>query len=231
MKKLLVATAVAMTLSAAAQAADGSAMLKLEGTLTNEPCVGSISGGGAVDFGTKRIAELSATETNQLGSQDTSFTITCSAPTKMAWYINDNQADSRASVTVYGGFIPTENAWRAESTFGVGKTAGGKKIGAYSVSLDSNNTVADGSSAKVSAAENSTAPNYNWGEFNKENLDLLYSDGAMSYTVSSDYVSPQAFTTATFPLRISLAVDSTDILAITEDTDITGDATITMFYL
>ena len=231
MKKLLVATAVAMTLSATAHAADSTAMLKLEGTLTNEPCVGSISGGGTVDFGTNRIAELSATDTNQLGSLDTSFTITCTAPTKMAWYINDNRTDSRAAVTVKGGFISTESSWRAETLFGVGKTAGGNKIGAYSVSLDGANSVADGNIKKIAYALTSEAPNYDWSKFNSTNLDLLYSNGTSAYTISDDSFTPEAFTTATFPLRISLAVDSTDILAITEDTPIDGDATITMFYL
>lgn len=230
MKKLLVATAVAMTLSATAHAADSTAMLKLEGTLTNEPCVGSISGGGTVDFGTKRIAELSATDTNQLGSLDTSFTITCSAPTKMGWYINDNRADSRASLTVQGGFIDGETGWRSESTFGVGKTAGGTKIGSYTVSVDTANSVADGNIKEILSTNTDTAPNYDWSLFNVNSLDIINSNGGAAYTTGSND-TPEAFTTATFPLRISLAVDSTDILAITEDTPIDGDATITMFYL
>ena len=64
MKKLIIATAVAMTLSAAAHA-DSTAVLKLKGVLTNDACTPTLSGGGTVDFGTKYTYALSPTATNQ----------------------------------------------------------------------------------------------------------------------------------------------------------------------
>ncbi|EKS4617931.1 DUF1120 domain-containing protein [Salmonella enterica] len=61
MKKLALATMVAMTLSASAYA-ESTAVLKLQGVLTNDACTPELSGGGIVDFGTHYIYQLSATE-------------------------------------------------------------------------------------------------------------------------------------------------------------------------
>lgn len=47
-----------------------TAVLKVTGVLTNDACTPELDGGGVVDFGTKYINELSATETNQLGHKD-----------------------------------------------------------------------------------------------------------------------------------------------------------------
>ncbi|MCL0127260.1 hypothetical protein M2T39_29420, partial [Klebsiella pneumoniae] len=43
--------------------------------------------------------------------------------------------------------------------------------------------------------------------------------------------TPVAFTTAVFPLVTSLAIQGTDTLAITDDTSLDGQATITLKYL
>ena len=57
MKKIIIATAVAMTLSATAHA-DSTAVLKLKGVLTNNACTPTLSDGAVVDFGTKYINSL-----------------------------------------------------------------------------------------------------------------------------------------------------------------------------
>lgn len=228
MKKLLVATAVAMTLSAAAHAADSTAVLKLTGTLTNEPCMPSLSGGGTVDFGTKNIDELSATETNQLGSKDLTLTIVCAAPTKMGWAITDNRSDTKKSMSVKGGWQADESAFGSNVLFGVGKTAGGVNMGAYSVSMDTTNSTADGVIKPVIYGTDVGEDGTQWLLF--DDFDFANSGGSQVYTVS-DGASPIAFTTAVFPLRISLAVQPTDTLAISEETPIDGQATLTMYYL
>lgn len=232
MKKLLVATAVAMTLSAAAHAADGTAVLKLTGTLTNEPCMPTLSGGGTVDFGTKHLDELSATDTTQLGSKDLTLSIACTAPTKMGWTIVDDRADSKAGIYVEGGWTEDDIVFGSSSSmqFGVGKTAGGVKIGSYSVSLSNTASTADGVAMPItygSMGQDSLA----WSDLGST-YDFVVGSGDVIYTVSdSSSNNPLAFTNAVFPLRISLAVQKTDTLAITEETPIDGQATITMVYL
>ncbi|HDG1709180.1 TPA: DUF1120 domain-containing protein [Kluyvera ascorbata] len=231
MKKLLVATTVAMTLSAAAHAADGTAVLKLTGTLSNQPCTPTLSGGGTVDFGTKHLDELSATATNQLGSKDLTLSIACTAPTKMGWTIADDRADTRAKVTIEGGWTQDDVVFSSSTSmqFGAGKTAGGVNIGAYSVSLSNTASIADGVAKPITMGTGSDATT-DWTAFSV-GYDFVKGTNDITYTVSDDGTAPIAFTDAVFPLRISLAVEKTDTLAITEETPIDGQATITMVYL
>ncbi|SQB26034.1 Uncharacterised protein [Citrobacter koseri] len=44
-------------------------------------------------------------------------------------------------------------------------------------------------------------------------------------------LEPAAYSNATYPLKVSLAVDNTTKLAISDDTDISGSATITLRYI
>ncbi|EAO9704664.1 DUF1120 domain-containing protein [Salmonella enterica subsp. enterica serovar London] len=231
MKKILIATAVALSLSAAAQAAESTAVLKVTGVLTNDACTPELDGGGVVDFGTKYINELSATETNQLGHKDLSFRISCTAPTKVGFTISDDRADSTASITVENTSFttPNETAWTDSIRYGVGKTAGGVNIGAYSVALNHTALIADGETLSAVRATPGTNVDSEWSVWT-DNKDLLSHDGTFEYSVGNA-AGPVAFTNAEFPLRIALAVQKTDALAITDNTTLDGQATITLRYL
>ncbi|MBS3048588.1 DUF1120 domain-containing protein [Enterobacter mori] len=229
MKKLLVATAVALSLSAAAQAADSTTVLKVAGVLTNDACTPSLDGGGVVDFGTKYVSELSATDTNQLGNKDLSFTISCSAPTMVGFTISDDRADSAASVTIeHTSFTdPDETSWASSTRFGAGKTAGGVNIGAYSVALNRSAATAD---SQTQTVLHHSAGEVDWFKWTGTS-DLMGNDGLWTYTLGDAGGIPAAVTTAEFPLRIALAVQKTDALAITDNTTIDGQSTITLVYL
>lgn len=225
MKKIFIATAVALSLSAAAQAAESTAVLKVAGVLTNDACTPELDGGGVVDFGTKYINELSATETNQLGTKDVNLTINCTAPTKVSWFVNDDRADSMVRLTITNGaWIGDETAWAADQLLGVGKTAGGVNIGSYAVNISTNASTADG---KVSTVLAASIPHTAWSELTTTFADSL---AGQQYTLGTAG-NPTAFTTAVFPLRVALAVQKTDTLAITDNTPIDGQATITLHYL
>lgn len=234
MKKLLVATTVAMALSAAAHAADSTALLKVQGVLTNDACTPTLSGGGTVDFGTTYVDTLSSTETNQLGKKDITLTIACSAPTTgVAWGIEDN-VGSPASVgitnpgfTAGGDIDPT---LMPDAQFGVGTTTGGVKIGAYAVTIDKANSTADSVAQTVIKAY--PANFMGWSEFfsSSSTRDYVEHDGYV-YSLGTSTHLPVAFTNAVFPLRVALAVDKTSTLAITDDTPIAGQATITLYYM
>ncbi|EDR8056553.1 DUF1120 domain-containing protein [Salmonella enterica subsp. salamae] len=229
MKKIFIATAVALSLSAAAQAAESTAVLKVTGVLTNDACTPELDGGGVVDFGTKYISDLSATETNQLGHKDLSFRISCTAPTKVGFTISDDRADSTASITVENTSFttPNETAWTSSIRYGAGKTAGGVNIGAYSVALNRSALTADG---QPQTALNRAQGNTEWSAW-VDSSDLLSNDGLLSYSLGDAAGVPVAFTNAEFPLRIALAVQKTDALAITDNTTLDGQATITLIYL
>ncbi|HCL5071304.1 TPA: DUF1120 domain-containing protein [Salmonella enterica] len=227
MKKLLIATAVALSLSAAAQAAESTAVLKVAGVLTNDACTPALDGGGVVDFGTTYINQLSATATNQLGYKDVDLSITCSVPTKVSWFMTDDRSDSYVRLTITGGAWSGDRAaWGNGQLFGVGKTIGGVNIGAYAVDINRTASTADGKAATVLQRGNSDTTNV-WEEL-PANATFLNVNNEYTFGTTNQ---PTAFTTAVFPLRVSLAVDNTDNLAITDNTAIDGQATITLRYL
>ena len=230
MKKLLVATTVAMALSATAHA-DSTAQIKVQGVLTNDACTPTLSGGGTVDFGTIPVDTLSSTATNQLGTKDTTLSIACTSPTKVSWSIEDNVGDALGLEITNSGFSGED--FYADSNnssrFGVGKTAGGVSIGVYDVAVNRSGSTADG---VVKTVVYTGINNNSWAPFStatRDHIDTYY-QYSLTATNGTPY-APMAFTNAVFPLRIALAVDKTSTLAITDDTPIAGQATITLHYL
>lgn len=233
MKKLLVATTVAMALSAAAHAADSTALLKVQGVLTNDACTPTLSGGGTVDFGTTYVDTLSSTATNQLGKKDITLTIACSAPTTgVAWGIEDNVGSPAAVGITNPGFTAGGDVYDTQTSvqFGVGSTTGGVKIGAYAVTIDKANSTAD--SVAQTVIEAYPANFKGWTQFygGSSSRDYVEHNGYV-YSLGTTAAIPVAFTNAVFPLRVALAVDKTSTLAITDDTPIAGQATITLYYM
>ncbi|ENA9696864.1 DUF1120 domain-containing protein [Salmonella enterica subsp. enterica] len=229
MKKIIIATTVAMALSAAAAHADSTAVLKLKGVLTNDACTPELTGGGVVDFGTKYVSSLSATSDNQLGYKDISLTITCSAATKVAWSITDDSADSMKKMTIDNATTDGYQVWGASNQFGAGKTADGVNIGAYSVAMEKTVAV-DGSTKRVGYTTSVT--NTEFTVVDSGARQSAISNGSYMYSPITDTSNEAiSFLNAVFPLRVALAVQKTDALAITDDTPIDGQATITLHYL
>lgn len=236
MKKLLVATTVAMALSATAHAADSTAQLKVQGVLTNDACTPDLSGGVTIDFGTYFVDTLSSTATNQLGHKDTTLSITCSSPTKVSWTIEDNVGGAATDIDILSAGFSGGNVYAGGGAefnhFGVGKTAGGVNIGAYAVSINKNASTADGTTQTVIESVNTnTDAVTGWTKFFAAGVfDYARTDTQYSLSLATP-VQPIAVTNAVFPLRIALAVENTTTLAITDDTPIAGQATITLHYL
>lgn len=230
MKKCIIATMLAMSLSAAAHA-DSSTVLKLKGVLTNDACTPTLSNGGVVDFGTKYINTLSATTDNQLGYKDISLTITCSSATKVAWSITDNRADTMKKTNIDNATASGYQVWSANGMFGVGKTAGNVNIGAYSVATEKDITV-DGSTKSL-AISGAVTDDPVWTPANNDPALIANNDGSNMFSVITPSTNDDlvAFTNAVFPLRIALAIQKTAALAITDNTPIDGQATITLHYL
>lgn len=229
MKKILVATAVAAVLASSAANAATTAQLKVTGLLSVAACTPELSGGGTVNYDRIHLADLDATGTNQLGTKNIKLTITCPAATKAGWTITDDQADTHPGASV----ITINNADAANGSisdtsksYGVGETAGGVKIGAYSIFTDISNVTADGVKADVISG-NAVSPTWQ-----TSTTGVIKNGNAEVMTVAaSGSTDPLAFTTAVFPLKTSLAIQGTSVLAITDDTDLNGQATITVKYL
>ena len=228
MKKLLVATAISVAMSVTAAHAVDTAVLKVQGTLTNASCTPALSNGGIVDYGTIRLGELSPTATNQLGERDASLTITCSSPTKIGWCITDDRTDSvspNVNVKVLGDYsYPTDG-----SAMGLGKTAGGVAIGNWALYVVAANVTADSEHA-IPVKKSDQQPAWT----NATSLPVLNAAKHTMMSVISDDATnpnPMAFTQVVYPLKTSVAIDKTARLGITDDTQLDGQATITLTYL
>ncbi|MGE6983296.1 DUF1120 domain-containing protein [Kluyvera intermedia] len=220
MKKTLIAAA--LMVCAGSAFADPTAVLQVQGKLTNAACTPELSNGGEVDYGYIRLGSLSATEVNQIGEKNIDLTINCTVATKVAFIANDNRTDSNAKVAIeYAGDM--EAGKYSYYQYGVGKTEAGVNIGDYMLVIK-DSALVDGATARTIGKKPADQA---W-----RGTGGVRSDGAVSVTVANEgSIEPLAFTTATIPLTTVLAIQATDTLAITDDTNIDGQTTITLQYL
>lgn len=234
MKKSLIVAALAMA-ATAAHAGD-SAVLKVKATLSSASCVPELSNNGVIDFGTIKVGELSQTQTTQLGEKGLTLTINCPTPTKVGWSIADNRTDSNASTGSSSNLKvahATSNGGELRgsmSTFGLGKTHDGKNIGAYSIYTSTGEVTANGATAEpIRTAVTAGSGMSRWQKANGgtiANKDL----GLMSVAPAGK-TDPMSVYSVSFPLNVSLAVESLKKLSLTEDTEFDGQATISVVYL
>ncbi|HDG1709181.1 TPA: DUF1120 domain-containing protein [Kluyvera ascorbata] len=227
MKKILAASAIAMALAATGANAAQTTLLKVTGKLAMAACTPALGGGGTVDYGNIALGSLSATETNRIGEKDVSFSITCPAPTKAAWAITDDRANTLAdNIVVLEGDAAKNQISNVSMTYGVGDTAGNVHIGMYTIYADIANVTADG--VKVDAISGATTT----PAWTKSTTGIIKNGEMEMMTVAATgTTAPLAYTTAVFPLKTVLAVQNTGMLKITDDTKLDGQATITIKYL
>ncbi|WP_137849634.1 DUF1120 domain-containing protein [Enterobacter sp. 2VL] len=236
MKKLLLATLIAATSTAAL--ADASIVMKVKGKMNHASCTPELSNGGSIDFGTIALDQLSPNVVNQMGQKDMSLTINCPAATRVAWSIADNKEDSNAAndltssqFYIRDGADNGNDVWGAGTTYGVGFTSVGEKIGAYAIATRVNDITANGVPAQAIYAPAFTNSK---GEYMWRNLTtgLIANGNAEIMTATSPgKTTPLAITHVVFPFKVSLAVVNTDRLTTTEETQLSGETTITLVYL
>lgn len=218
MKKTLLACLLG-TVTISAFAAD-TVDLKVTGTLINAACTPSLTNNG-VDFGKTALSALSATDVNQLGFRDTTLTISCDSATAVAFTSTDNRADSLQLQKV--GSVDGNSIYG----FGLGKTADGVKLGAYTVTVNSADIVADGSTDKLLLNVTPGSPAWQLASQGAS----LRPDAGAQFTVGGSDKVPVAFKSAAFPLRVTASVQDTGTLAIKDDTNLDGLTTISLVYL
>lgn len=236
MKKLLLAALIAATSTAAL--ADASVVMKVKGKMNHASCTPELSNGGSIDFGTIALDQLSPNVVNQMGQKDMSLTINCPAATRVAWSIADNKEDSNAAndltssqFYIRDGADNGNDVWGAGTTYGVGFTSVGEKIGAYAIATRVNDITANGVPAQAIYAPAFTNSK---GEYMWRNLTtgLIANGNAEIMTATSPgKTTPLAITNVVFPFKVSLAVVNTDRLTTTEETQLSGETKITLVYL
>lgn len=236
MKRLLLAALIAATSTAAL--ADASVVMKVKGKMNHASCTPELSNGGSIDFGTIALDQLSPNMVNQMGQKDMALTINCPAATRVAWSIADNKEDSNAAndltssqFYIRDGADNGNDVWGAGTTYGVGFTSAGEKIGAYAIATRVNDITANGVPAQAIYAPAFTNSK---GEYMWRNLTtgLIANGNAEIMTATSPgKTTPLAITNVVFPFKVSLAVVNTDRLTTTEETQLSGETTITLVYL
>lgn len=203
----------ALAFGAHAQSVD----LRVTASIVPAACTPALSGGGIVDFGVIPASTLSKTYPTEVGSRTTSLTITCDAPAQVGFKVIDNRA---ASVAIGAG----------EKRFGLG-TAGGAKIGAYTLTLDPTQFTVDGGQGFGLYSDTSQS---SWQSINTVR-DIQ--DSGMSiqevYSVAKSDGSdaPDAFQTMTTAIEVTAVVARGDSLPLGERIEFDGSATIELTYL
>lgn len=223
MKKVVLASMLAMCVSSAF-AAD-TAVLKVTGVLTNGGCTPEISDGGVVDYGTIHLSNLSATAINQLGQKDFSLSITCPALTKAGFSVSDDRSGTAPNITVQNGAGNGADIVQPLNMFGLNKTEGDVNIGNYTIFVKNSTITADGATvAAIFSSDNGTS----WSNTGA----LMDNNGTQIVSVATTgNTAPVAFKNLVIPMAVSTAIQSTSTLAITDDTNMDGQATFTIKYL
>lgn len=220
MKKVILATAIALSTTSAFAAE--TAVMKVTGILTNAACTPALGNGGVIDYGYIRLGELSDTSNNKLGQKQIPVTINCTMPTKLGFTITDNRSDSNAQLPVdIGGNM---NQTAKYYTYGIGLTNDGKKIGNYGMWMT--DTTVDGKSV------DSIANNHDWSATTWKKTGIPRSDAFQTVAFAdTGTTTPMAITTANFNFVTNLVIWDTSTLAITDDTALDGQNTMTLVYL
>ncbi|HBL5001414.1 DUF1120 domain-containing protein [Enterobacter cloacae] len=220
MKKVILATAIAISTSSVF--ASGTAVMQVKGTLTNAACTAELGNGGVIDYGFIRLGELSETSNNKLGQKQIPVTINCTAPTKVGFTMTDNRADSNPQlpVDIAGNLNQTTKYY----TYGVGMTNDGKKIGDYGMWMT--DVTVDGKSVDP------IGNNHDWPATKWKKTGIPRSDAFQTIAFAqTGTTTPLAITTANFNFVTNLVIWDTSTLAITDDTPLDGQNTMTLVYL
>lgn len=221
MKKILLATVVA--LASTSVFAEPTAVIKVKGTLTNSACSPEIGNGGVIDYGAIHLGELSATTNNVIGQKQVPVTITCTAPTKVGFTILDNSSDSDAHLPV--DINTNKNVTLDHYTYGIGNTTEGVKIGDYGMWMT--DITADGNTVDTIAHNDDWSDENLWKQTSIPRNDAFCT---MAFAQTGT-TTPLAITTANFNFVTNLVIRDTTSLAITDDTALDGQATMTLVYL
>ncbi|HDS9359288.1 TPA: DUF1120 domain-containing protein [Enterobacter cancerogenus] len=237
MKKHLLAAVLSLT--ATAVYADPTAMLKVQGSLTTAGCVPELTNGGLANFGEVGLDSLSSAVPYQAGHKNMTLTIKCQSATRVGWAIKDDRPDSNLGAKTLASEFYVENGTtngvRATGAMlsGVGKTSAGENIGGYAVSTDYSSVTADGAAVQPivsSMYSGGTISSKSW--INLWTSGIIYNNGSDVMTVSQMGArAPLAFTSASFPLKVALAIGPSKNLTLTDKTELDGQSTITLVYL
>ncbi len=206
--------------------AGNSVDLKVTGKLMNGSCTPSLENDGVVDFGHIALGNLSKTETNQLGHKTQTLTVTCTTEMMVGLKAIDNRTDSEIPTGMIMDINPDGfDHDISTDAMGLGKTAAGVNIGAYMIAIDENNVMSDGVKADLIRSDHGAAfTRYSYGILN-------WADERTLSAAAVGELTPKAAKVTVYPLWVTAIIQGTDTLALTDNTNLDGSATISLVYL
>ena len=225
--KFLLASTLSLCISSAFA---NTAVLQVKGKLMTSSCTPTLTNGGLVDYGNIKVGDLDDSYPNDLGVKDITLTVNCSAPTRVAISITDDRQSSVSDAVLVLVPLIGVSAQNDEFTkYGLGKTSNGVNIGAWTPFINRATALADSASATlIYDMPNATGL---WSPLELEMGDYQDIPTNSLVTLGDSNNIPLAFTSATFPMKTSVVIDDTTTLALTDDTNIDGQATISLVYI
>ena len=240
MQKSLLALAVMATTALNVQAAS-NVDVKVIGRIDPGTCTPTLSGGGTIDYGTMNPSTLAATGYTKLAEKQLDFSISCTAPSKVAVEVKNGRPNTTAGNTENSatGFAkqPTSmdlfgSTASAIGVAGLGES-NGVKVGGYGVRIAPGGAIADGNSVDVIVAINPHNPAATWAKASGVG-SILRPDGTAGLGGSwaaTGTTTPVAFTNLSGKLGVQAYLNERSAFDLTNTVQLDGLSTLELIYL
>ncbi|WP_059501752.1 MULTISPECIES: DUF1120 domain-containing protein [unclassified Burkholderia] len=225
-------------------ASSATGTLAVTGALVPGTCNVTLQGGGKADYGTISSASLNASSTTGTAlptSAPIPMTVSCSAPTQIAFRILDNRAASLTSIKSGSNVTLQLNSGTVAKcasscpgylAYGLGtvSSTNNTAVGVYSITAD---TFAVDGTAGAAAATYGADSKGSFGPYSHATAVQAYSQpsGYWTWVSSVTATAPvmgQVFTTN---LYVTPTINNTSALPLNTNIKLDGNATVTIFYI
>ncbi|MBV6693995.1 DUF1120 domain-containing protein [Serratia quinivorans] len=228
MQKTACALALLSTLSMQAWA--DSVDISVIGTITPAACTPTISGGGVIDYKTIDPATLSADAYTVLAEHTADFSISCTAPARIALKAVNGRANTLAGATEGTGGFGTSPVSILGHTWGAAGLGlnGEAKIGGFTAMYDTSTLVADDVSI-IALYQNAVTGSNAWRASTGDLFGV--SSTQLTSFAASGTTTPIAFENLTGKLRVQAYINKTSELDLTSAVTLDGLATLELVYI
>lgn len=207
--------------------------VRVVGAITPSACTPTLSGGGTVDYGVINPTTLSATDYTVLPEKSVDFSITCTAPAKVAITpLNGRPGTVAGATEAAAGWALTPVSLLSLEGAGVAGLglSNGEKIGGYAMKVEDLTT--DGAAADV-IRNMKGAGDANWVA-SGNHYGFFRNVGTVPFTVTAaapGTLTSKAFTTLNGKLRVQAYLNKTSELNVANVVNLDGLTTIELIYL
>lgn len=207
--------------------------VRVIGTITPTACVPTVAGGGTIDYGAISPSILAADAYTVLAERQTTFSIVCDAPAKVAVQIINQRVGSLAgstNETTTGGQTPSSvSLFGFNSVYAAGLGMDGdSQVGGYSMRMVPGTFSVD-SSTQVDSIYRENPSTGGWAlsitgaAFSNQQRQLSWA--------TTGTIQPVAFTTLSGQLAVQAYINKASELDLTKPVSLDGLTTIEMVYL